>query len=44
MVISDDNYVMLLTHGKFKGFSDAAVPDAHTTTGLMVALQCAESR
>lgn len=42
MVISDDNYVMLLTHAKFKGFSDAPIPDAHTTTGLMVALQCAD--
>lgn len=42
MVISDDNYVMLLTHAKFKGFSDAPIPDAHSTAGLMVALQCAD--
>jgi uncharacterized protein len=41
MVISEDNYVMLLTHGKFQGFSDAPIPDAHTATGLMVALECA---
>lgn len=41
MVISEDNYVMLLTHAKFIGFSDAPLPDAHKTTGLMVALQCA---
>ena len=39
MVISEHNYVMLLTHEKFKGFSDAALPDAKATTGLMVALQ-----
>lgn len=42
MVISEDNYVMLLTHAKFKGFSDAPIPDAHTATGLMVALQCTD--
>ena len=41
MVISEENYVMLLTHAKFKGFSDAPIPDAHKVTGLMVALECA---
>ena len=41
MVISDANYVMLLTHEKFKGFSDNPIPDAHRQTGLMVALECA---
>ncbi len=40
MVISEENYVMLLTHEKFKGFSHAPIPDAHTSTGLMVALEC----
>ncbi len=40
MVISEENYVMLLTHAKFKGFSDSAIPDAHTTTGHMVAVAC----
>ncbi len=38
LVISEDNYAMLLTHEKFKGFSDAPIPDAHTTTGLMIAI------
>lgn len=41
MVISDENYVMLLTHEKFKGFSDTPIPDAKQQTGLMVALECA---
>ena len=41
MVISDANYVMLLTHEKFKGFSENPIPDAHAQTGLMVALECA---
>jgi predicted lactoylglutathione lyase len=40
MAISAENYVMLLTHEKFKGFSAAAIPDARTSTGLMVALEC----
>ncbi len=39
MVISDANYVMLLTHEKFKGFSNAPIPDALTKTGLMIALE-----
>ena len=30
MVISEENHVMLLTHAKFKGFSDAPIPDAKT--------------
>ncbi len=38
MVISEENYVMLLTHAKFKSFSDAPIPDARKTTGLMIAL------
>jgi uncharacterized protein len=40
MVISEHNYVMLLTHDKFKGFSKNTIPDAHKQTGLMVALEC----
>ena len=43
MAVSEENYVMLLTHEKFKGFSGAPIPDSHKATGLMVALQC-ESR
>ncbi|MFT3673026.1 VOC family protein [Aestuariivirga sp.] len=39
MVVSEENYVMLLTHEKFKGFSNAPIPDAHTKTGLMIALE-----
>lgn len=39
MVISEENYVMLLTHDKFRGFSDAPIPDAHRSTGLMIALE-----
>ena len=38
MVISEHNYVMLLTHEKFKSFATKPIPDAHKTTGLMVAL------
>jgi uncharacterized protein len=41
MVVSEENYVMLLTHEKFQGFSNAPIPDAHASTGLMVALDCA---
>ncbi len=38
MVISEHNYVMLLTHEKFKGFATKPIPDAHNTTGVMVAI------
>ena len=41
MVISEENGVMLLTHEKFKGFSDAPIPDARLTTGLIIALELA---
>lgn len=41
MVISEDNYVMVLTHEKFRGFSAAPIPDAHKTPGFAVALECA---
>jgi uncharacterized protein len=42
MVISEENYVMLLTHAKFKGFSAAPIPDAHKQSGFMVAIECAD--
>jgi uncharacterized protein len=42
MVISEENYVMLLTHEKFKGFSAAPIPDAHKTPGFAVAIECAD--
>lgn len=40
MVISEENYVMLLTHEKFKGFSRADIPDAEHLPGFMVAIEC----
>lgn len=42
MVISETNYVMLLTHEKFKGFSAAPLPDAKKEPGFMVAIECAD--
>jgi uncharacterized protein len=42
MVISEENYVMLLTHEKFKGFSGAAIPDAQKLPGFAVAIECAD--
>jgi len=42
MVISEENYVMLLTHEKFKGFSKAPIPDAHATPGFAVAIEYAD--
>jgi uncharacterized protein len=38
MVISEHNYVMLLTHEKFKSFATKPIPDAHKSTGVLVAL------
>lgn len=38
MVISEHNYAMLLTHDKWKQFSSKPVPDAHKTTGVLIAL------
>ncbi len=38
MIINDTTFAMLLTQDKFQGFSNAPIPDAKTTTGLMVAL------
>ena len=40
MVISEENYVMVLTHAKFKSFSNAPIPDAHKAPGFAVALEC----
>lgn len=42
MAVSDENYVMLLTHEKFKGFSGAPIPDAHKQPGFAVAFDCAD--
>lgn len=41
MVISEHNYAMLLTHEKFSQFSSKPIPDAHETTGVLVALALA---
>jgi uncharacterized protein len=41
MVISEHNYAMLLTHDKFKSFTTKPLPDAQTTTGVIVALALA---
>ena len=38
MVISEHNYAMLLTHEKFKSFATKPIPDAHQTTGVLMAL------
>jgi predicted lactoylglutathione lyase len=38
MIINDTSFAMLLTHEKFKGFSDAPIPDAKTSCGLLVAV------
>jgi uncharacterized protein len=38
MVVSEHNYVMLLTHEKFTSFATKPIPDALKTTGVMVAL------
>ncbi len=38
MVISEHNYVMLLTHEKFKSLSSKPIPDAHKATGVLIAL------
>jgi hypothetical protein len=38
MVISEHNYAMLLTHEKFKQLASKPIPDAHQTTGVLIAL------
>jgi predicted lactoylglutathione lyase len=38
LVINETTFAMVLSHEKFRGFSDAPVPDAKASTGLMVAL------
>ena len=38
MVISAENYAMLLTHAKFASFTSRPIPDAKQTTGVLVAL------
>ncbi|RZJ38144.1 MAG: lactoylglutathione lyase [Brevundimonas sp.] len=38
MVISDTIYVMLLTHPKWKSFTDKPIPDAHATSQVSLCL------
>ncbi len=38
MIINETSYAMLLTHEKFKFFTNAPIPDARATTGVLVAL------
>ena len=40
MVVSDDAYVMLLTHPKFKQFAPNIIADATKSTEVLVALSC----
>src|SRR5687767_15964343 len=40
MVISDENYAMLLTHAKFKEFSPKAICDTTKSTEVLIALSC----
>jgi predicted lactoylglutathione lyase len=40
MVISDDIYVMLLTHEKFKQFTPKPISDATKSTEVLVCLSC----
>jgi uncharacterized protein len=43
MIVSEEAYVMLLTHPKFKQFAPEAIADANQSTEVLVALSC-ESR
>ena len=40
MVISEENYAMLLTEAKFKTFTPKAICDATKSTEVLVALSC----
>jgi len=43
MIVSEDIYVMLLTHAKFKEFTPKAICDANKSSEVLVCLSC-ESR
>jgi len=43
MIVSEDIYIMLLTHSKFKEFTPKAICDAKKSTEVLVCLTC-ESR
>ncbi len=40
MVISEENFAMLLTHERFKDFTPKSIADATKTTEVLVALSC----
>lgn len=40
MVLSEDIYVMLLTHEKFKSFTPKKIADATKTTEVLICLSC----
>ncbi len=40
MVVSENAYVMLLTHAKFKAFAPKAICDATKSTEVLVAVSC----
>jgi len=43
IVLSEHNYIMLLTHPFFAGFTPKPIADAHQAAGMLLALDC-ESR
>jgi uncharacterized protein len=43
MIISEDIYAMLLTHGKFRGFTPKEICDSTKSTEVLICLSC-ESR
>ena len=40
MIVSEEAYVMLLTHPKFKEFAPHAIADANKSTEVLVTLSC----
>jgi predicted lactoylglutathione lyase len=38
MVLSENIYVMLLTHAKFQSFTPRAIPDAHRTSQVLLCI------
>lgn len=41
MIVSEENYVMLLTQEKFKSFTPNPISDAKKTTEVIIAMDCA---
>ena len=40
MVVSDAIHVMLLTHDRWRSFTDRPIPDAHASAQVMLCLSC----